>query len=464
MVGMIPGGAASDDRDTGPWDMSELRKPPSYSAVPVNETTEAVVWEVTDGRRAFGYLSRPSGSGPFPGLLCLSGFESDADPYWSEHYASRGYVALVTDNLGNGPDGQPLPESVLPVTTTNTFHRIAQGERECSVYQSVAAAARAISLLSGLIEVDPDRIGVMGLSWGGVLACTLAGIDDRVAGGVAIYGGAGVGIESSFTLHFNEMQPEDVRRWKGVFDPVHYLHQVRCPVLFVNSDGDSYFSMGTTRLSWAMARGPRALCIRPGLGHGAVYTWDWCQDAEVFLDAHLRGGAHYPCITQTAFGPSMVEAKIENVVGLPSVALYWATNETRAFQDGQGAYWQSREWQGTVLNITNSSVRVALPSDAKAYYFVLQDGVRRAVASTPPLAPPWIPAPVLVGLPRAPGSLGNRVAFAAVPGIEYQIEGSSDLSVWLPLAMLAASSESFVYEDLMSAGPRARYYRATVVP
>lgn len=95
-------GVVSEGRDTGPWDVIELHGPPLYSAVPVNETTEAVVWEVTDGRRAFGYLSRPPGSGPHPAVLCLSGFERGADPSWSEHYARRGYVVLVTCSCSGG--------------------------------------------------------------------------------------------------------------------------------------------------------------------------------------------------------------------------------------------------------------------------------------------------------------------------------------------------------------------------
>jgi dienelactone hydrolase len=39
---------------------------------------------------------------------------------------------------------------------------------------------RALDVLQRRSDVDPDRIGVVGLCWGGMQAWTLAALDDRV--------------------------------------------------------------------------------------------------------------------------------------------------------------------------------------------------------------------------------------------------------------------------------------------
>src|SRR5262249_55644912 len=48
--------------------------------------------------------------------------------------------------------------------------------------------SRCVSLLGRLPEVDPDRIGVTGISWGGYLTGLVAGLDDRLKAAVPVYG------------------------------------------------------------------------------------------------------------------------------------------------------------------------------------------------------------------------------------------------------------------------------------
>ena len=46
-------------------------------------------------------------------------------------------------------------------------------------YHAVAAVVRGHSLLRSLPNVDAERIGVTGISWGGYLTCIVAGVADR---------------------------------------------------------------------------------------------------------------------------------------------------------------------------------------------------------------------------------------------------------------------------------------------
>jgi cephalosporin-C deacetylase-like acetyl esterase len=49
------------------------------------------------------------------------------------------------------------------------------------MYHALADTMLANSLLRSLPEVDATKIGVMGVSWGGVITSTVIGLDERVS-------------------------------------------------------------------------------------------------------------------------------------------------------------------------------------------------------------------------------------------------------------------------------------------
>ena len=55
------------------------------------------------------------------------------------------------------------------------------------VYHAVAAVIRANSFIRSLPDVDPERIGITGVSWGGFLTCIAASIDDRFKFAAPVY-------------------------------------------------------------------------------------------------------------------------------------------------------------------------------------------------------------------------------------------------------------------------------------
>jgi hypothetical protein len=57
---------------------------------------------------------------------------------------------------------------------------------DLTVEDDLAAAQGAIDVLAARPDVDDGRIGLLGISWGGVLAATLAGRDPRVAATVLL--------------------------------------------------------------------------------------------------------------------------------------------------------------------------------------------------------------------------------------------------------------------------------------
>ncbi len=130
---------------------------------------EPLVYE-RDGLRIFGVVHRPAGpaQGRRPGALLLHGFMAakHQPPHrifvqLSEALARAGVVSLRIDLPGRG-DSEGDSIDITPAG-------------------DLAAAQGALDALAALPDVDGGRIGLVGISWGGVLAAILAGRDARVA-------------------------------------------------------------------------------------------------------------------------------------------------------------------------------------------------------------------------------------------------------------------------------------------
>jgi len=107
-----------------------------------------------------GYLSKPEGGGPFPALVHLHGcgglppaVKTNVDHFWARRLAAWGYVVLVVDSftsrrIGNTCSGEYAPR--------------------------VADAYGALAWLTRQPFVDPERVGLIGFSAGGIATLSIA--------------------------------------------------------------------------------------------------------------------------------------------------------------------------------------------------------------------------------------------------------------------------------------------------
>jgi len=150
----------------------------------------------SDGRRLSGMLHRPDGTGPFAAFLVLHGFGSNKDSGGSVAAArllsGLGYAVLRFDMRGCGES---------------------EGERGRVIcLDQVADTRSALSYLAGRSDIDGDRIGVVGQSFGAAVAVYTAGVDERVAACISS-GGWGDGEKKFRRQHAS---PEAWARFSGM--------------------------------------------------------------------------------------------------------------------------------------------------------------------------------------------------------------------------------------------------------
>lgn len=133
----------------------------------------------SNGGTAPGYLARPEGSGPWPGVIVIQewwGLEEHIKDV-ARRFAAEGFVALAPD-LYHGAVATEPDEA-----------------RKLAMAMQLDAAMRdiqgAINYLKGLPEVSPKKVGVIGFCMGGRLAVHTA-IRSADVGAVAPFYPGGV--------------------------------------------------------------------------------------------------------------------------------------------------------------------------------------------------------------------------------------------------------------------------------
>jgi carboxymethylenebutenolidase len=137
------------------------------------------LWEQVpvDGEPMKIFVSRPEGSGPFPGVTVIM-HQGGVDEFVqriTERVAAAGYVAAAPDLYHrDSPDCQddaPTRRGRL---------------RDVTVIKDVNAT---VDFLAGHGSVDPEKLGIVGFCMGGRVAYLMAAANPRLKAAVAYYGG-----------------------------------------------------------------------------------------------------------------------------------------------------------------------------------------------------------------------------------------------------------------------------------
>lgn len=381
--------AADAPRNFGPWNLANLKKTPNATFGKKDGLTQEVFYEGEpfQGKptRIFGYIARPeSGKGPFPGIVLVHGGGGLAFPQWATIWAKRGYVALAMDTAGQGPQVRPsdalkaderfhLPDGGPNQSKTYKFPKFTDDQvRDVWSYHAVAAVIRGHSLLAAQKDVDPNRVGITGISWGGYLTCIVSGLDDRLKVAVPVYGCGHLDHNSMWLDDFAEMSPDLKARWLKYFDPSKYVSSISCPILFVNGTNDSAYPLDSYQLTYRQVRQPD-LCIKLNLPHSHPHGWG-IPDVYVYADSVLKQEPAYPRLSKMEIVRSRVHAKSLSKTPITKGELLYTTDT---------GSWLKRHWKTAPAALSDGILSAEIPTERPIVFYLNGTDSRGSVASTP---------------------------------------------------------------------------------
>ena len=380
-VGLTVSVAVADQpaaRFTGPWDTAALKAVPTATWGEKSGLVREVYYEgeplAGKPTRVFGYYGRPeSGEGPFPAMLLVHGGGGTAFSEWATLWAKRGYAALAMDLAGCGPGRKRLADGGPGQGDDGKFGDFSDDEvGRMWTYHAVAAVVRGHSLLASRKEVDSERIGVTGISWGGYLTCIIAGVDERLQVAVPVYGCGFLDENSVWLGRFAKMSPEQRGRWVRYFDPSRYLAGVSCPILFVNGTNDFAYPLDSYQKCYRLVPGAIDLRIQVRMPHGHPQGWS-PKEIGLYVDGVLKGGDPLPKLAPMKTADGKATAAVSAKVPVVKAQLHYTTDT--------GA-WQRRNWHSVEAKLADGRVAAELPAERPLVYYLSVTDERDAMVSS----------------------------------------------------------------------------------
>jgi hypothetical protein len=223
-------------------------------------------------------------------------------------------------------------------------------------------------------EVDADRIGITGISWGGYLTCIVSGLDSRFKFAVPVYGCGFLGEDSTWLPEFKRMGPDKSAKWLAMWDPSVYLESSDMPTLWVDGTNDFAYPLDSLQRSYRLAKGPRTLCTRVRMPHGHGGPGENPPEIHAFADSILLNGKPLAKITGQGRDGTKVWASFDAAVPIKQAELNFTADD---------GVWQKRKWETVpaVIEAEAKRATASLPDGARVFYLNLTDE-RGLVVST----------------------------------------------------------------------------------
>jgi len=251
-----------------------------------------------------GIPATASAANPVPAVVLVHGGGGSAYPTWVKKWRNRGYAAICI-----AVEGQVhRKDASFPQMNTNwNIHNMAGPVRagiyndtnvspitDQWMYHATADAILANSLMRSLPVVDANKVGIMGISWGGVITSTAIGIDNRFSFAIPTYG-CGHLFDASNNYGLNLSDDE---AYKQVWDPMVRMANATMPVLWYSWPQDPHFPMDSFAYSYKAAGGARMVSLVNNMLHGHGAAWAR-QESYDFADSVVATGAPW-CVQQSS--------------------------------------------------------------------------------------------------------------------------------------------------------------------
>jgi dienelactone hydrolase len=245
--------------ETFPYRMTRRIDSPGYSVWSVRFPSPVVTPDA-ENNTVHGEYFRPAGGGRRPGVVILHilGADFALSRYMAARLADRGVAALFIKLPYYGERRPPgAPQRFLSADIERTVLAMRQG---------ICDVRRATAWLASRAEVDPGRLGVTGISLGGIVASVAAAVDPTLNRAALLLAGGDLArvlwempeggkykarwVESGRDL-------DDLKALSDPFDPLTHAHRlVGKRVVMMAGKVDEVIPPASARALWEAAGRP----------------------------------------------------------------------------------------------------------------------------------------------------------------------------------------------------------------
>jgi cephalosporin-C deacetylase-like acetyl esterase len=307
--------------------------------------------------RVYAIQGAPREGANLAGVLHVHGGGQTASLDWVRFWAQRGYVCVTFDFCGDWEnrtdytDWGPLVHGNMAEAAGGfQLHPSVQAS---SWYHWTLVSRRALTLLARHPQVDPDRLGVFGISVGGTLTWIIAALDSRVKAAAPIYG-CGYNYDRRNAAWDLLVENDDYNLFQKFLAPEAYAPYVTCPLLFFNATNDGHGLMDRSFEALAATEGPTWQVYSANTDHHIEPREG--RALPMWMDWQLREGPAFPSspelrITIDDAGVPMAHVDCGDA-GVKQVDVYYALEDERP---------QVRHWRQAESHIADGTHTTALP-------------------------------------------------------------------------------------------------------
>ena len=288
-------GSATEPNEVYAFENANFRKlthqNDSLAATLQLATTEDLTSASKDGTEVHSIVVKPAGflaSRKYPAILLIHGGPNSQDEYsfsFDRHFlAANGYVVLSVNYRGSSGRGSAYQKAIFADW----------GNKE------VVDLLGAVDALVASGAADPDRLGIAGWSYGGILTDYTIATDPRFKAAVSGAGSAlqltMYGMDQYVTQYDNELGPpwKSQDLWIKLSYPFFHADRIKTPTLFMGGEKDFNVPIAGGEQMYQALRSlgvETELVIYPGQFHGLTtpsYQRDRLQRYLDWFDKHLK--------------------------------------------------------------------------------------------------------------------------------------------------------------------------------
>ncbi|MEJ6567261.1 MAG: hypothetical protein QNL80_00220, partial [Akkermansiaceae bacterium] len=120
--------------------------------------------------------------------------------------------------------------------------------------------------------VDDSKVGIHGISWGGLITSTVIGIDTRFAFAIPSYG-CGHMWDGIGKWQENISDAGGTDYYKNVWDAMLWLENATLPIMWLSWPKENNFNIDSQANSYNKAPGTRMVSLIPDMRHSQAFTW-----------------------------------------------------------------------------------------------------------------------------------------------------------------------------------------------